>query len=65
MKKICYDCHHRIVNVDESHRKTMTASIKQWKCKRDYWQDESICLMCSDGNRGWAEQCKSFKRISK
>ena len=58
-KKFCCNCIHRIMNVsDATHALN---NPRQWCCKKDFWQDMSVCLQCNPNNRDWAIHCTRFK----
>lgn len=56
MKRICINCIYHILNECEDEGCN--------RCKMDYFQDESITLLCNVNNahgcRGWAEDCLCF-----
>jgi hypothetical protein len=62
-KQLCCDCDHRILEAKDSI--SVHHSPLQWTCKKDFWQDMSICLECSSYNWDWGTRCSYFKRIKK
>jgi|WetSurMetagenome_2_1015567.scaffolds.fasta_scaffold00997_40 hypothetical protein len=62
-KKVCCNCKRHIADVKKADVKLPDRSC--WKCKYDKWQDESICLSCtnpSHGCRGWANRCPGYEK---
>jgi hypothetical protein len=59
--RICFNCVHRIVDIEDAKR--ADRAVQQWQCKKEYWQDMTISLYCHPQNRDWAERCKHFEMI--
>jgi hypothetical protein len=61
--RICCDCVYRIENSEDAHFKLADKSC--WKCRYNKWQDESICLSCTQNTHGcrqWAERCPGYAK---
>lgn len=63
-KHVCCDCVHSIL--DKKDSPCVSDDGECWDCKQRNWQDESVCLGCTQGHahgcRGWGERCGSFTR---
>lgn len=59
MKKICYDCEHRVIEPEDSAE--VLDDPCQWQCRQRYWQDASICFKCHPEIRNWANRCPYFE----
>ena len=58
--KLCIECAFRVE--DYKYSPEVLQHPHQWKCKKHYWQDISICLKGNSGNHSWANRCKYFER---
>jgi hypothetical protein len=54
--KICCECIYQVEDPKES--KICINNPYQWRCRRGYWQDISICLEGIPGNHNWANKCE-------